>query len=215
MARSPRLFAPGLYYHVYTRGNNRESIFFSHADYIRFLQNLERFRESLKYKVCAYCLLSNHFHILLQVGEVSLSKIMQVLMTAYTMYVNKKYNRVGHVFQGRFKSIVVQEESYFLQVLRYIHLNPLKAQLTDKLETYLWSSYPSYLFETDRFVTIARSEVLAYFSQDTLKQKKLFTDFTSGGIHDEFDPEKAQVRGVLGNDLFRQKLTRVFGGVRP
>lgn len=215
MPRSPRLHAPGLFYHVFARGNNREPIFFEEDNYQRFLANLERFRTSLDYEIYAYCLLPNHFHLLLQVNKINLSKIMQILMTAYTMHINKKYNRVGHIFQGRFQSIIVEKETYLLQVHRYIHLNPFKAGLVDDLKMYPWSSYKQYFTEGNGLPKIDTSLILGILSQNIAKQKQIFQEFTLIGLKEEFDPFKKQVRGVLGSSKFTQKLTKILKGVRP
>ena len=218
MARSPRLFTPGLFYHLYCRGNNREEIFFEESNYLRFLGNLERFRKSLSYSLCGYCLLPNHFHLLLKVGDIHISLIMQKIMTAYSMYVNKKYDRVGHVFQGRFQSIIVEKESYLLQVLRYIHLNPVKSGLVTWPEDYRWSSYLHYFAPKEEDLMLPKlqtEEILEMFSSDLLRQKRLFKEFTLEGAKEEFDPLKKQVRGLLGGEKFRAKLTWVSKGVRP
>lgn len=215
MPRSPRLHAPNLLYHVFARGNNRESIFFEDSDYQRFLSNLEKFRISLEYTIYAYCLLPNHFHILIQVNKINLSKIMQILMTAYTMFINRKYGRVGHVFQGRFQSIIVEKETYLLQVQRYIHLNPVKARLVNRPETYPWSSYKLYFTKGNGFSDINTSVILDMFSDNTVKQKYLFREFTLVGLKEDFDPVNEQVRGVLGSAKFAQKLTKILKGIRP
>lgn len=215
MSRSPRLHAPGLFYHVFARGNNREPIFFEENNYQRFLANLERFRLPLTYKLYAYCLLPNHFHLLLQVDKINLSKIMQILITAYTMYINKKYDRIGHIFQGRFQSIIVEKETYLLQVHRYIHLNPLKAGLVNNLKMYPWSSYMQYLTKGNGLPQIDTSLILGMLSQNTSKQKQIFQEFTLAGLKEEFDPLKKQVRGILGSSKFMQKLTKILKGVRP
>lgn len=215
MPRSPRLHAPDLLYHVFARGNNREPIFFEESDYQRFLTNLERFRIPLEYTLYAYCLLPNHFHVLIQVDKIDLSKIMQILMTAYTMYINRKYGRVGHVFQGRFQSIIVEKETYLLQVQRYIHLNPVEARLVDRPDMYPWSSYKQYFNKRSGLPEIDSSVILEMFSDNTVMQKQLFHEFTLAGMKEEFDPIKEQVRGVLGSSKFAQKLTKVFKGVRP
>jgi REP element-mobilizing transposase RayT len=213
MPRSPRINAKDLIYHVFARGNNRDPIFFDAGDYERFLKNLERYRDKFKFTIYAYCLLPNHFHLLLRPGNVSLSEIMQPLMTAHTMYVNKKYDRVGHVFQGRFKSIVVQKENYLLQVLRYIHLNPVKAGTVEAAEEYPWSSYLKYLTVGGE-PQIDIGEILAMFSDDRMKQKQLFVEFTTEGLGVDFEPEREQVRGILGKAEFVQILTRRLKGVR-
>lgn len=140
---------------------------------------------------------------------------MQILMTAYTMYINKKYDRVGHIFQGRFQSIILEKEEYLLQVHRYIHLNPLKAGLVDNPKLYPWSSYPQYFTEGKNLLKIDTSLVLGMLSQNASKQKQRLHEFTLAGLQEEFDPIKKQVRGILGSSKFIQKLTKVLKGVRP
>lgn len=215
MARNPRIHAPGLIYHVFARGNNKEPIFFGTSNYKRFLNNLERFHKSLQYTPYAYCLLPNHFHLLLKVSDITLSKIMQTLMTAYTMYINKKYQRVGHLFQGRFGSIIIEKDQYLLQVVRYIHLNSVKAGLVDNLVEYQWSSYPQYLGKLVQLPALDTAEILGMLSDKSLRQRQLFQEFTMAGIDNGFDPIKEQTRGVLGGSKFMQKLTKVSRGVRP
>lgn len=215
MPRSPRIYAPNLIYHLFSRGNNRESVFFERSDYQRFLTNLERFRPTLKYTLYAYSLLPNHFHLLLKAGEVHISKIMQRIMTAYTMYINKKHERVGHVFQGRFGSIIVEKETYLLTVQRYIHLNPVRAGLVSDPKLYPWSSFKRYFLLNGELPQIDRQEILEMFSSDSVKQLKLFYEFTLEGIKEEFNPLTEQRRGILGGSKFIQSLTKVFKGVRP
>lgn len=214
MPRALRINVKDLIYHVFARGNNRDPIFFDSTDFERFLTNLERYREKFTFTLYAYCLLPNHFHLLLRSGKTSLSQIMQALLTAYTMYVNKKYHRVGHIFQGRFKSIVVEKDSYLLQVLRYIHLNPVKAGMVETVEEYPWSSYLKYLTVGGK-PQLKIEEILAMFSQDSVKQKQLFVEFITEGMGVDFEPEREQVRGILGNADFVALLTRRLKGVRP
>lgn len=215
MARQERLNAHGIIYHVIARGNNKSPVFYDSTDYQRFLANLERFRVEFHFQLYAYCLLPNHFHLLLKTKDVTLSKIMQVILTSYTMYVNKKQNLTGHVFAGRFKNIAVEKESYFLQVLRSIHCNPVKSGLVDRVEKYPWSSYGKYLTLGESVPQVDTDEALGLFSEDRFKQKQLFTEHTISGLGVQFDPEEAQVRGVLGSAVFMQRLTKVRGGRRP
>lgn len=216
MPRALRLYVPDILYHVFSRGNNRDPIFFEKGNYVRFLQNLERYRQIHRFKLFAYSLLPNHFHLILQAGPVPLSKIMQTMLTAYTMYLNKKYDRVGHVFQGRFQSIIIDKESYFLEVLRYTHLNAVRAGLTDTPDTHLWSSYRRYLYRDSLSIPkLEIKEVLAYYSEKPAKQIKQFHEFTLDGLKGRFDPFKEQTRGILGSTKFRQKITKVLKGIRP
>lgn len=214
MARLPRISSEQYFYHVFSRGNNREPIFFEPADYERFLQNLDRYQPDFGYRLYTYCLMPNHFHILLRPGKTELSRFMQTLMTAYSMYVNKRYNRVGHIFQGRFKSIIVEKESYLLEVLRYIHLNPVRAGLVARAEEYPWSSYVKYMSTGGGKPKIEIDEILSLFSQQTINQKQNFKEFTEAGLGTDFDPEKLQARGVLGTARFHQALAKVLKGKR-
>lgn len=215
MARNPRIDTTGVIFHVFARGNNREPIFLDPSDYQRFVTNLERFRKDLGFILLAYCLMPNHFHILLRTEKQPLSKILQVLLTAYTMYFNKKYDRVGHVFSGRFKSIAVDRETYLLEVVRYIHLNPVRSGIVVRSEEYPWSSYLKYLTVGSGIPHVTTSEILAMYSEDPVKQKKLYTEFTLAGLGVGFDPFKEHTRGVLGSPRFIQEMTKVLKGIRP
>ena len=136
-------------------------------------------------------------------------------MTAYSMYANKKFKHVGHLFQGRFQSIIVDRETYFLQVLRYIHLNPVKAHLVDLPEKYPWSSYGQYVKSAPNEPFVEVDEVLPFFSSDPSKQRQAFQEFTIAGLTEPFDPMKEQTRGILGSAKFHMKMTKVLGGRRP
>lgn len=214
MARLPRISAEQYFYHVFSRGNNREPVFFESSDYGRFLDNLDRFQPELGFRLYAYCLLPNHFHLLLRPGKVELSKIMQTLMTAYSMYANRKYDRVGHIFQGRFKSIIIEKDPYLLEVMRYIHLNPVRAGLVERVEEYPWSSYLKYMSAGEGVPKIDTSEMLALFSENFVNQKQLFREFVEAGLGVDFDPQRQQARGVLGSARFHQALAKVLKGKR-
>lgn len=214
MPRPLRINANDLIYHVFARGNNKGPIFFNTGDYERFLNNLELFRDKFKFSLFAYCLMPNHFHLLLRSGKVTISEIMQPILTAYTMYINKKYERVGHLFQGRYGSIVVEKESYLLQVFRYIHLNPVKAGTVATVEEYPWSSYFKYLSPGGE-PQLDTGEILSMFSEDKSKQKQLYVEFTTEGLGVDFEPKKEQVRGILGKAEFVSYITRRLKGIRP
>src|SRR3989344_9376610 len=129
MARLPRISSRNYLFYVSAQGNNRQPIFFELADYERFLQILDRYESKFKFHLYAYCLMPTRFHLLVRPERTDLSTIMQAISTAYSMYVNKNYDRVGHVFQGRFKSIIVEKERYALEVVRFLHLNPVRGGL--------------------------------------------------------------------------------------
>ena len=159
MARPLRLEYPGAIYHVTARGDRRESIYEDDNDRLQWLDILSRACERYNWQVHAYCLMDNHYHVLLETAEGNLSKGMRHLNGVYTQYFNRQHNRVGHVFQGRFKATHANEDNYLKYLFSYIHLNPVKLidsnwkenSINDRkkaeryLETYTYSSYIDYI----------------------------------------------------------------------
>lgn len=145
MARRPRVFAPGLLYHVIVRGNQQRKTFRSEGDYEAYLDRLEYYRTRFRLRIYAYCLMPNHVHLLVETSSAPLSKFMQGLQQSYTQYFNRRYRKVGHLFQGRYKAIICDKEKYLLALLRYIHLNPVRAGLVKRPEGYVHSGHLSYL----------------------------------------------------------------------
>jgi len=145
MARRPRLFAPGLLYHVIVRGNQRRKTFLSDTDYQAYLQRLGRYRQKFGYTIHAYCLMPNHVHLLVESSEIPLGKFMQGVQQSYSQYFNLHHRKAGHVFQGRYQAIVCDKEPYLLELIRYIHLNPVRAGMAKEPERYPYSGHRSYL----------------------------------------------------------------------
>lgn len=142
------IFSAGNYYHAFSRGNEKKDIFLDVADYRRFVSKMEDYKVIHKISIICYCLMPNHFHLLLrQNSNKSISSFIHRLTVSYSMYFNKRYDRVGHLFQGRFKAKLVIKDEYILHLSRYIHLNPI--EITSELETYPWSSYPEYFKTND------------------------------------------------------------------
>ena len=131
-------------YHVIFRGINKQRIFEEEQDYRKFLYALKDQQPKSEYEIYAYCLMTNHIHLLMKEGEEELGTVFRRIASKYVQWYNGKYERVGHLFQDRFKSEVVETPGYFLGVLRYIHQNPLKAGMVQKLSDYPWSSYREY-----------------------------------------------------------------------
>src|SRR5260370_992539 len=142
MGRQPRLIADGLVYHALNRGNNRNVIFSGADDFKAFLDALAQTRERYPFRLFCYCLMSNHFHLVLQPGEgQSISRILQSLTVAHTWRFHKQHGSSGHVWQGRFKSPVIEEDNHLLTVMRYVEANPFRARMVADLAAYPWSSY--------------------------------------------------------------------------
>lgn len=145
MARRPRVFAPGLLCHVIVRGNQQRKTFRTKDDYKAYLDRLEHYRTKYPLRIYAYCPMPNHVHLLVESGSAPLGKFMQGLQQSYTQYFNRRYRKVGHLFQGRYKAIICDKEKYLLALLRYIHLNPDRARLVKRPEGYAHSGHRSYL----------------------------------------------------------------------
>src|SRR6185503_5774088 len=145
MARKARAEVDGGLYHVITRGNNRRQIFNSPADYEKFLSLLTRQKARLPFFLYAYCLMTNHVHLLIERQADSIGRIMHRLLTGYSQYYNRRYRRVGHLLQGRHKAILCQSDRYLAELVRYIHLNPVRAKMVSEPEEYAYSSHRAYL----------------------------------------------------------------------
>jgi len=154
MPRLPRQKSGSGIYHVMFRGINQQVIFESDEDYFKFLETLEQYKAISGYKVFAYCLMSNHVHILIKVEKEDLDLIMKRIAGSYVYWYNWKYYRKGHLFQDRFKSEPVEDDAYFLTVLRYIHQNPLKAGLVKRIDEYRFSSYNDFIAEKSGVVDL-------------------------------------------------------------
>lgn len=140
MARVPRTKSSTGYYHVVLRGNNRSTLFFDNQDRLTFLDYLVKQKEKNLIVVNAYCLMDNHIHILIQEIDNNLSTAMRSLCTSYALYINKKYQRTGHLFDNRYRSETISDDKYLFAALRYIHQNPVKAGICSNVEDYRWSS---------------------------------------------------------------------------
>ena len=144
MARPLRMDYPYTFYHVLSRGNERKEIFRDEKDHLRFLDTLGKMVERFKLEVHAYVLMKNHFHLLVHTKEANLSRAIQWLGVSYSVWFNRKYQRSGHLFQGRFKSFLIENDRYFTTMCLYIHGNPLRARIVKRLSDYQWSSYQAY-----------------------------------------------------------------------
>jgi len=144
MARPLRMDYPDAFYHVLSRGNERKEIFRDEKDHLRFLDTLGKMVERFKLEVHAYVLMKNHFHLLVHTKEANLSRAIQWLGVSYSVWFNRRHQRSGHLFQGRFKSFLIENDRYFTAMCLYIHGNPLRAGVVKRLLDYWWSSYHAY-----------------------------------------------------------------------
>ncbi len=136
----------GGYFHIYNRGNRKQDIFSEEGDYLNYLKKLREYKKKYNISIICYCLMPNHFHLLLrQNSDTPIYKFMHALHTSYSIYFNKKYDKVGRMFQGRFKQKEIEKDEYLSRVTSYIHFNPVKDGLVEDLDNYQWSSYPDFI----------------------------------------------------------------------
>jgi putative transposase len=166
MPREARRKSKSIIYHIMIRGINQQNIFADDEDNEKFINILNAYRKKIEYEIYAYCLMGNHVHLLIKEGKEALSNTMKRIGTSYVYWYNWQYSRKGHLFQDRYKSEAVEDDAYFLTVLRYIHQNPVKARLTNNIESYKWSSYQEYTTKT-KIVNV--DFALAMFDEDTDK----------------------------------------------
>lgn len=198
MARPYRIQGENCVYHITSRGNGRKSIFHSEKDFHKFIEYLKKAKDKYEFYLYAYCLMDNHYHLFLETTIPNLSRIMQYLNTSYTVYCNVKRKSCGHLFQGRYKSILVEADSYFMELSRYIHLNPVRAMIVERPEDYKWSSYREYIGKTLPGL-IDKTEMERYFKISSHAYKQFVLDGI-GKKDTLFDPLYAG--SILGSQRF-------------
>lgn len=209
MARPLRIEYPGAYYHITSRGNERKAIFKNKTDRNSFLSYLKSAYLRYGATIHVYCLMNNHYHLLIETPKGNLSKIMQHINSAYTTYYNVKHKRAGHLFQGRYKAILVDADAYAGELSRYIHLNPVRAGMVDMPEKYTWSSYQYYIGKKKKPDWLAIDFIQSYFEQKNLSVQKNYTNFVLAEILGNSDNplEKTVASTILGDDSFIEKIT--------
>ncbi|WP_176431624.1 transposase [Anaerovirgula multivorans] len=178
MARKPRIHYPGALYHVMVRGNNGENVLSEEIHKNKYLDIIASYKDKISFILYAHCIMDNHAHLLIEVTDVPLSQIMQRIQQVYTQWFNRKYNRTGHVFQQRYKALLCDKDNYLLQLIRYIHNNPVKAGLEGGIE-YKWSSHVHYIGKKSDIVDT--SDALSIFAENKNKAVRQYLQFMSQG----------------------------------
>ena len=204
MARPLRIQFPDAFYHVTSRGNERKAVFKSKRDREKFLEYLESATQRYDAVIHAFCLMDNHYHILLETPTGNLSQIMRHINGAYTTYFNVKRSRAGHLFQGRYKAILVEMDEYAKELSRYIHLNPVRAKMVEIPEEYDWSSYQFYIGHTNPPKWLYRDFILGYFGGKESVAQKGYKQYVSSLVDEKYDDPLKDVTGstVLGSPDF-------------
>ncbi len=207
MARRPRIHVPQGLYHVIARGNNRQVLFRDAGDYQEYLARVKAGLLRHNIRCYAYCLMPNHVHLLLEPGATPVSRLMQGLQGAFAQYVNRRYRRVGHQFQGRFRAILCEKDSYLVELVRYLHLNPVRAGLARSPEAWRWSSHGAYRGSAVGEVPLERMPVLGQFHRNAVRAQRAFARFIQEGLgmgHRQEFYELWEQR-VLGEQAFAEE----------
>ena len=207
MARPLRIEYENAFYHVTSRGNERRKIFFSQSDYEKFKAYLKDGQDKYGYLLHGYVLMANHFHLLVETPNANLSKLMHFINGSYTTYINRRKGRSGHLFQGRYKAVLVDKDSYLLELSRYIHLNPVRAGLTEKPEDYSYSSYRSYLVKKGENI-VYPDLILEMMSKNRKTAQKKYREFVKRGLDQELEDPLKKVYGgaILGGKMFIKEI---------
>ena len=212
MPRKPRIEYANAIYHVMSRGNRGGAIFEDDADRELFLETLGKACSKTGWVVHCYVLLGNHYHILLETPSGNLPQIMRHINGAYTTYFNVKRSRSGHLFQGRYKAILVDADAYAKELSRYIHLNPVRAKMAEKPEEYKWSSYLDYIGERKSPEWLNRDFILGYFGNKVPAAEREYKKFVSGLEGKEYESPLKEVFAstILGDRGFIEYVKKNF-----
>ena len=209
MARPLRIVFPGAFYHVTSRGDDRRDVFKSRRDREKFLEYLASATQRYGAVIHAYCLMNNHYHLFLETPAGNLPEIMHHINSAYTTYANVKRKRAGHLFQGRYKAILVEADEYAAELSRYIHLNPVRAGAVSRPEDYAWSSYRSYIGHGDVPEWLKREFILGFFGKRAEAAAIKYQAFVEDMLGKEYESPLKQTFGsaILGKAGFIEAIT--------
>ncbi|MEE9912919.1 MAG: transposase [Deltaproteobacteria bacterium] len=220
MSRPLRIQYPDAYYHVTCRGNERREIFRDSEDRSAFLRLLTRSVEVFEVHLLAYALMPNHFHLLVRTPKSNLSEFMRHFNISYTGSFNRTYDRSGHLYQGRYKSFLIDADNYLLEVSRYIHLNPLRMKSKEPLDK-RWqdllindsTSLPGYLNQKNRKTFVHYATILNYFDGDGRKSSHDYKKFVAEGMGKDIPSplEKGKGTGIIGKEDFVEEIKALFG----
>ncbi len=212
MSRPLRIQYPDAWYHVMNRGRRGDNVFVTKEDYWAFIDLLEELDEVFNVKVAAYCLMSNHYHLLFQTPDANLSRSMRHLNGVYTQRYNKRHGCDGQLFRGRYKSIIVESDSYTLELVRYIHRNPLEAGLVENLQKYQWSTHKIYLSSADKWKWLHKDYVLKLFSKSKPESIRLYKQFVLKETPEHINKifARKNLPAILGSKTFVDRIKDKF-----
>jgi REP element-mobilizing transposase RayT len=211
MARPLRIEYPGAHYHVTSRGDRQEAIFDDDQDRAAFLSVLAEVISRFRWRCHAYCLMENHYHLMIETPEGNLTKGMRQLNGVFTQGSNRRYKRSGHLFQGRYKAILVDRDSYFLELARYIVLNPVRAAMVKHPRQWAWSSYRATIGAAVAPVWLTTDDLLAEFGKRRAEARRKYQEFIADGIGKESIWKDLKGQIYLGDDDFVEQMRGKLG----
>jgi REP element-mobilizing transposase RayT len=214
MARPLRIEYDGAVYHVTSRGNDRKAIYKDDEDRAAFLDILAETNRKFNWLCHAYCLMNNHYHLIIETPDGNLSKGMRQLNGVYTQAYNRQHGRVGHIFQGRYKAILVEKESHLLEACRYVVLNPVRAKATTHPEQWQWSSYRATSGRAKPHRCLTTDWGLGQFGSRQKEAARRYREFVEAGIGQETIWKKVKGQGILGEEDFVAGLVGYMKGQR-
>ena len=213
MARPLRLEFPGALYHITSRGNAKQDVFWDDADRTSFLNLLGQEVRQQEWKCYSYCLMDNHYHLIIETPEGNLISGMRRLNGVYTQWFNRRHRRVGHLFQGRYKSIIVDKESYLLELCRYVVLNPVRAGIVSRPGEWKWSSYlATTMGYVNRPDWLDTAWILQQFGRDMKEGREFYNQFISEGVDVQSPWKDLKGQIWLGSKTFLEKMERLIRG---
>lgn len=213
MSRPLRIEYPNAWYHVMNRGRRKENVFLTKSDYLEFIKVLREASDQFGLVISAFCLMPNHYHLLVQTPHGNLSRCMRHVNGVYTQRFNKAHDYDGQLFRGRYKAVLVEDNQYLLQVMRYIHRNPLEAKLVKSLQDFPWSSHHGYVSKAQKWNWLEKQLLLGMLSQakttQTREYKKFIVEKNSSEIETFYSLKN--MASILGEKLFKDQIKERFG----
>lgn len=212
MARSLRIQYPGAWYHIMNRGGYRRVVFLNDSDRSDFLRLLGETIEMWSIEVHAYALMNTHYHLLIHTPRGNISRAMRHIDGVYTQRYNLRHKLDGHLFRGRYKSILVDQDTYLLEIIRYIHLQAVRASFVRRPEDYRWSSHRAYLFNQENVLWLSTSKIYSMFSKREKDARRRMDEFVNKGLPPEVEQfySKQRLAPFLGSEKFIQKIKDTY-----
>ena len=214
MGRPLRIEYAGALYHITSRGNEKKRIFLEDADRIKFLEMIEDYHDRYGILMHSYVLMDNHYHLIVETPKGNLLKVMHGINGGYTGYFNRKYRRVGHLFQGRYGGILVEKDAYLIPLSRYIHLNPVRARVVERPEQHRWSSYRGYIGKEKEYGWMEYSWILSQFGRDRNRTRRKYREYIEEALTQKVESPMRDLQSqvILGREEFIDKIKGMFKG---